>query len=105
MSTTLTSPDVILIIQVISIIGYLILFGYTLISYRKIKNPTLLYISLAFAIIAISILLKVTLLPFEEFFVIEKEYVEAMFEGSQFIAAFLFFYGLRIIKQYKEGDQ
>lgn len=105
MSTTLTSPDIILLIQITSIIGYLILFGYTLISYKKIKNPTLLYISFAFAIIAISILLKITVLPFEAFFIIEKEYVEAIFEGTQFLAAFLFFYGLRIIRQGKEGDQ
>ena len=76
-----------------------------MISYSKLKNSTLFYISLAFAVIAVSIILKVTILPFEESFVIEESYVEAMFEATQFLAAFFFFYGLRIVKKQKEADK
>ena len=84
-------------------IGYLFLAVYTIISYVKLKNRTLLFISLAFIVIALSIVLEFTLLPFIEGLMLEEAYVEAIFEGTQFIAAFFFFYGLRIIKRNKEG--
>ncbi len=62
----------------------------------------LLFISLGFATISISIILLIFVTPLLETF-IEDTYVEAMFEGIQFIAAFFFFYGLRLIKNKKEG--
>jgi hypothetical protein len=77
---------------------------YTYISYKKLNNPILLYITFAFAVIAISIILKVAILPFEDMFIIDEAYVEALFEGTQFLAAFFFFYGLRILKRKKEVD-
>jgi len=102
MSTYFTSPEFVISIQIISIIGFLSLAGYTLYSYHKLRNLTLLYISLAFMVIAISILLKITILPFAGNMLMEKVIMEAIFEGTQFLAAFFFFYGLRIIKR-KEG--
>ena len=91
MSLILTSPEVILTIQIISIIGYVFLAIYTTISYKKLQNKTLLYISIAFAVIALSLILKVTILPFEDMFLVEEAYIEAIFESIQFLAAFLFF--------------
>ncbi|MGQ4875286.1 MAG: hypothetical protein ACP6IY_14575 [Promethearchaeia archaeon] len=38
-------------------------------------------------------------MPFEASFIIEEEYIEAKIEGIQFLAVFLFFYGLRLIKK------
>ena len=103
MSTFLISPELVLGIQIISIIGFMFLGGYTLYSYQKLRNLTLLYISLAFFIIGLSILLKITILPVVEDSLIEEEILEAIFEGTQFLAAFFFFYGLRIIKRKEEG--
>ncbi|MFX1338486.1 MAG: hypothetical protein ACFFDK_07740 [Promethearchaeota archaeon] len=103
MSTYLISPEFVLGIQIISIIGFLFLGGYTFYSYHKLRNLTLLYISLAFLVIAISILLKITILPLAENMFLEGEILEAIFEGTQFLAAFFFFYGLRIIKRKEEG--
>lgn len=103
MSTYLIGPEFVLIIQIVAIIGFLSLAGYTMYTYMKMKNPTILYISLAFAVIAISIILKITILPFAGGFAVEEEILEAIFEGTQFLAAFLFFIGLRLIKKKKEG--
>ncbi len=68
------------------------------------ENRTLLFISLAFLVIAVSVILEVVLLPYEDLFPIQEEYIEASFESIQFLAAFFFFYGLRIIKRKKEGN-
>lgn len=103
MSTYLISPEFVIAIQIVSIIGFLFLGGYTLYSYQKLRNLTLLYISLAFLVIAISILLKITILPFAENMLMEEAILETIFEGTQFLAAFFFFYGLRIIKRKEEG--
>ena len=103
MSTYWTTLEVILIIQIIAIIGFLGLAGFATYSYLRTKNPQLFWISVAFLSIAISILLKVTILPFEDELLIDKEILEAIFEGIQFIAAFFFFYGI-IIKSKKEGE-
>lgn len=105
MSTYLTTPEFVLTIQIISIVGFLFLAGYTLYSYQRVKNVTLLYIALAFAVIGTSILLKITILPAVENLAMEEALFEAMFEGTQFLAAFFFFYGLRLIKHDKsKGD-
>ncbi len=104
MSIIITSPEVVLTMQIISIVGYLVLFVYTLISYKKLENHTLLFISLAFLVIAISVILEVVLLPYEDLFPVQEEYIEASFESIQFLAAFFFFYGLRIIKRKKGGN-
>ncbi len=103
MSTYLISQELVLGIQIISIIGFIFLGVYTLYSYQKLRNLTLLYISLAFFVIGISILLKITILPFAENMLIEEAILESIFEGTQFLAAFFFFYGLRIIKRKGEG--
>lgn len=103
-SIIVTSPVVVLIMQFISIVGYFFLFAFTLISYKKLHNRTLLFISLAFLVITISVILEVVLPLYEEMFPIEESYIEASFESIQFIAAFFFFYGLRIIKKKKEGN-
>lgn len=102
MSTYITSPEFVISIQIISIIGFLFLAGYTLFSYNKLRNLTLLYISLAFMVIAVSILLRIMILPFAGNMLMEEPIIEAIFEGTQFLAAIFFFYGLRIIKR-KEG--
>ena len=104
MSTYFTSPEVILLIQIISIIGYLFLAIFTLISYKRARNKTLLYISFGFAVIAVSIILKIAILPILGDILVESEIWEAIFEGTQFIAAFCFFYGLRVIKHRGTGD-
>ena len=104
MSTYFTSQQVIFIIQLISIFGYLFLALFTLMSYRKAKNKTLLFISIGFAVIAISIILKLTLLPILGDILLESEIWEAIFEGTQFIAAFCFFYGIRVIKHGGKSD-
>jgi hypothetical protein len=35
-------------------------------------------------------------------FIIDEAYIEATFEGMQFLAAFFFFYGLKILKRKME---
>ncbi|MHA1148182.1 MAG: hypothetical protein ACTSR8_08045 [Promethearchaeota archaeon] len=101
MSIALTNPEIILTIQIIAIIGYFILGAYTLISYQKLNNSMLLFIAFAFVVIAISIILKVLVESIAETIIIEEPYLEATFEATQFLAAFLFFYGLRVIKREK----
>ncbi len=104
MSTYLISPEFVLFIRIVSIIGFIFLGSYTFYSYLKIKNLTLLFISLAFFVIAISIILRVTVIPIAETAYGETEILEALFEGIQFIAAFFFYAGLRLIQRKKEGE-
>ena len=96
-SINIISAEFVLILQYISIIGYFILAGYTFVSYHRIKNRMLMFISLGFATISISIILLIFITPILAIF-IQESYIEAIFEGTQFVAAFFFFYGLRLIK-------
>ena len=105
METTLTTSDVILGLQIATIIGFLFLFAFTLTSYRKMKSRLILYISIAFLVIALSVLLRITVVPWAEAAGFEEHYVEATIEGVQFFAAFLFFYGLKILKVGKKEGQ
>jgi hypothetical protein len=102
LSITLTSPEVILAIQIIAFIGFMILGGFTLYLYSKFKNRIMVFFSVGFIIIGLSILLKLVILPNAALFIIEKAYLEAIIEGTQFIAAFFLFYGLRFTKRKKE---
>jgi len=104
MSIYLTNPDVILIIQLAIIAGFLFLASYTMFSYIRMKNKVIFYISLAFAVIAVSVVLRITLLPLLESLGFEEAYVEAIIEATQFLAAFFFFYGLRVLKKKKEVE-
>ncbi len=63
------------------------------------QNKILLFISIAFGIIGLSILLRIIISPFENSFLIDSAYLEAIIESTQFLAAFFFFYGLRLIKK------
>ena len=100
MSIILTSPFIILLMQILTLAGFLILTVYTIISYLRLKNRTLLFISLAFASLTITIILEIILY----ISMIENEYIETIFESIQFIAAFFFFTGLRIIKRKVNGE-
>ncbi len=94
-SVVWTDPIVILGLQVVAALGFLFLGIYTLFSYSRVKSRTLLLIGLAFFVIFASILMKLTILPQAVIIGIEEEYLEAMVEGVQFLAGFLFFYGLQ----------
>ncbi|HEY0090281.1 MAG TPA: hypothetical protein VGB37_15640, partial [Candidatus Lokiarchaeia archaeon] len=94
MSKYLTTPEVVLLIQLIAIFGFLFLAAYTMYAYLKMKYKTTLYISLAFTVIAISIVFNITIVPLVEENFGEAGIIEAIFESIQFLAAFLFFYGL-----------
>ena len=91
MSLILTNDLIIILIQVITIIGFFFLSIFTLYSYRKLRNKTLLYISVAFCVIAISIIFKIIIGLLEDFIMIESAYLEAIIEAKQFIAAFRHF--------------
>lgn len=103
MSLIITNDIVIFLIQLLTIMGFIFLSIFTLFSYKRLKNKTLLYISIAFLIIAISIILKIIIGLIEDFILIESAYIEAIVEATQFIAAFLFFYGLKHIKSSEAG--
>lgn len=105
MSITLTNDWIILIIQIILLVGFTFLSIYTFISYKKINQKTLFFIFLAFLTISISIILELILLPFEDDLLLEEPYIEGIIESTQFIAAFFFFYGLRIIKKQQVGEE
>ena len=104
MSQILTNTSIITGIQILTLIGFAFLAIYTYISYRKLQNATLLYVSIGFLIISLSIIFEFLLLPHAETLPIEEPYVEGMFESIQFLAAFFFFFGLRVIKKVKEGE-
>ncbi len=102
MSTILTNSDVILTLDIITLVGFTFLGIFTLRSYVSIKNRLILFISLAYFIISLSILLEFLVLPQAGAFGIPEEYLEAMIEGIQFVAAFFFFYGLKVVKSKKQ---
>ncbi len=102
MSTILTNSGVILTLDIIALLGFTFLGIFTLRSYASIKNRLILFISLAYFTITISILLEFLVLPQAGTLGIDEEYLEAMIEGIQFIAAFFFFYGLKIVKTKKQ---
>ncbi len=102
MSTILTNSDVILTLDIITLVGFTFLGIFTLRSYSSVKNRLILFISLAYFVIALSILLEFLVLPQAGTFGIPEEYLEAMIEGIQFIAAFFFFYGLKVVKSNKQ---
>lgn len=104
MSLTLTNPEFIDAIQIIAIVGFIFLALFTLRSYFKIKERLILFISLAFLVLALSIIFKMTIVPEAGILGIEEEYLEALTEGIQFLAAFLFFYGLKMIKSKDQED-
>ncbi len=103
MSIILTTAEIILILQITTVVGFSFLAIYTMISYKWVKNPVIFYISLAFAIVALSVILRITILPFAVIIGIAEEYLEAMIEAIQFLAALFFFYGLRVLKRKKEA--
>ncbi len=102
MSTILTNSDVILTLDIILLIGFTFLGIFTLRSFASVKNHLILFIGLAYFVIALSILLEFLVLPQAGTLGIDEEYLEAMIEGIQFIAAFFFFYGLKIVKTKKQ---
>ncbi len=102
MSTILTNAEVILTLDIITLLGFTFLGIFTLRSYASVKNRLILFISLAYFTIAVSILLGFLVLPQAETLGISEAYLEAMIEGIQFLAAFLFFYGLKMIKSKKQ---
>ncbi len=102
MSTILTNSDVILTLDIILLIGFTFLGIFTLRSFASVKNRLILFIGLAYFVIALSILLEFLVLPQAGTLGIDEEYLEAMIEGIQFIAAFFFFYGLKIVKTKKQ---
>jgi hypothetical protein len=95
MSIVWTDPSVILSLQVIAGLGFLFLGVYTLFSYSRMRSRTLLLMGVAFLVVAASIIMKITLIPQAAIIGIEKEYLEAIVEGVQFIAGALFFFGLQ----------
>ena len=99
MSTYISNEAFILTLQISSIVGFLFLAIYTIITYTRFKNRVILYISLGFFVIAISIFLRIVVVPIIENLLIEEAYFESIFEASQFLAAFFFFYGLKIMKK------
>ncbi|MFW9959012.1 MAG: hypothetical protein ACFFCT_13155 [Candidatus Odinarchaeota archaeon] len=99
-----TDPIIILLLQVIAGFGFLFLGLYTLFSYSRMKSRTLLLLGFAFLVVAVSIIMKFTILPQAAMFAIEEEYVEAMVEGVQFVAGALFFLGLKGIGQRKSQE-
>jgi hypothetical protein len=105
LSITLTSEGFILVIQIIACVGFMGLGGFTLFLYKKYKNPIMTYFSAGFIVIGISILLKLVILPNAALFILEKAYLEAIIEATQFIAAFFLFYGLRLTKRKKEVNE
>ncbi len=105
MSTILTNSSVILTLDIITLLGFTFLGIFTLKSYASVKNHLILFISLAYFTIALSILLEFLVLPQAGTFGIPEEYLEAMIEGIQFVAAFFFFYGLKLIKNKKQAGE
>ncbi|MFW9890133.1 MAG: hypothetical protein ACFFER_18270 [Candidatus Thorarchaeota archaeon] len=95
LSVIWTDPILVTGIQVIAALGFLFLGLYTLVSYSRVRSKALFLIGVAFFVISASIIMKITVLPQAAIIGIEEEYLEAMVEGVQFVAGFLFFYGLR----------
>jgi len=98
MEITLTSLDIILLLQIVTIVGFGFLTVLTFRAYRQLKSRLVLFIALAYLVIAISTLLRITWVPAVEAAGLEEAYLEAVIEAVQFLAAFLFFYGLKILK-------
>jgi hypothetical protein len=97
---TLTNDNVINIIEFITLLGFLFLAILTFVSYRKLKAKLLLYIALAFSVLVISLVFQVVLPLIESINAsIGEITLDTIGEAIQFIAAALFFIGLKLIKK------
>ena len=103
MSWSILGEEFILILQILAIIGFSFLSVFTIVSYLKRRTKLLLYIAAAFGVISFSIIFAVFF--FESLVLIigiDEPYLEAILESIQFLAAFLFFYGLKMLKTDKK---
>lgn len=104
MPITLTNNVVIFGLNMCVLIGFLFLGAFTMRSYHMTKSRLVLFIGIAYFTIAISNLLILVLIPLAPVFNISEEYMEAIIESIQFLAAFFFFYGLKLINPKKTGE-
>jgi hypothetical protein len=95
----LTNEIFISVLQFASLIGFAFLAVLTFISYRKLQAKMLVYIAWAFTVIAISLVFQVVLPLMESVLPISEITLDTIGEAIQFIAAFLFFTGLKLIKK------
>jgi len=104
MPITLTSNDIVFDLNLIVLAGFLFLGAFTMRSYHITKSRLVLFIGIAYFTIAVSNLLILVLIPLAPAINISDEYLEAFVESIQFLAAFFFFYGLKLIKPKKTGE-
>ncbi len=101
MSLILTNPTVILAFSIILVIGFVFFGIFTLRAYSSNKSRLVLFISMAYFTLAVTNLLVLLVIPQHAMLGIEEEYLEAMVEGIQLLAALLFYLGLKKIKPHK----
>ncbi|HME51548.1 MAG TPA: hypothetical protein VKM55_04980 [Candidatus Lokiarchaeia archaeon] len=104
MPITLTTTDIVFDLNLIVLVGFLFLGAFTMRSYRITRSRLVLFIGIAYFTIAISNLLILVVLPQYTVININPDYLEAIIESVQFLAAFFFFYGLKLIKPKKAGE-
>jgi hypothetical protein len=104
MPITLTNDSVIFVLNVCVLVGFFFLGAFTIRSYHITKSRLVKFIGIAYFIIALSNLLVLLLIPIAPMINISDEYLEAIIESIQFLAAFLFFYGLKLIKPKKKEE-
>ena len=99
LETVLTNEILIEILEIIALAGFGFLSLLTFKSYSQIKAKMLLYIALAFLVIFISLLFELSIPLIEDLVSFDEAYLEIIAESIQFIAAFLFLTGLKLIKK------
>jgi hypothetical protein len=103
---TMFGEEFIYLLEIIALIGFSFLSCFTLVSYSKLKSKLLLFIALAFTVMSLSLILSLFFLDYLiSITSIEGPYLESIIEGMQFLAAFLFFYGLKLLKTNKKSEE